>query len=872
MKREIKKVAVIGAGAMGSGIAAQIANAGVEVYLLDKNPAQPKAAIDRMLKASPASDAMNAGFMSPANAKRIKTGNTDDNLEEAVKDADWVVEVIIEDLGLKQKLFADIEKYRKPGSIVSSNTSTIPLHEMADGRSDDFKKNFVITHFFNPVRFMRLLEIVSGPATDADVTETMQDFCDVRLGKNVVISNDTPGFIANRLGGYLPMRAMVEAMNRKMSVEDVDALLGKPMGFPKDGIFGLLDLVGINIVPHVTGSLHKNLAADDGFQKVYSEPKLANGLLANGHWGRNAPNGGFYRMQKNADGSKQKLVIDLPKAAKMIESGEWDKTVMAKQPGALDALYRPAGKTSYQKAVAAGKKGPRAVFDAGGQGSDFTWAVMRDTLIYAASVMPGPTGSIVDFDAAMKDGYNWKYGPFEMLDKIGLDYFVKRATKDGVEIPPVLKMAAGRKFYSHVNGQPAVLNFDFTANKAEYKAIPRPAGILSLSDIKRGSKPILTGQSASLWDIGDGVACFEFHSKMNSIDPSIMKVLNDTIKMMSKPDSKYKALVIYNEESNFSVGANLGLAEIAMKFNRISVIEDIVYTGQRVYQALRYAPFPVIGAPNGMALGGGCEILLHCDAIQAGSETYMGLVESGVGLIPGWGGCARYLERAQDTQGKPKGLKNGTFPSVQTAFGAILAPMQAMSTSGQDAKSKLWLRPNDGVTMNKDRILGDAKAKAIAMTPGYKPPEPPKFRLPGSPGQSSLRMAVDDFYTKGDATWHDVVVGDALGEVLSGGNTDPAHEVTEAELLQKEREAFMSLVHTNQTQKRISHMLKTGKPLREEALKEFKTPMQIRENREPLTLPVKVYDGKPLSGKDERKLNLMARATWGLYKVMNLMG
>lgn len=867
--REIKKVAVIGAGAMGGGISAHLANAGVEVYMLDRNPAAPQAAIARMLKATPATDPLNAGFMAPENAKLIKTGNTDDNLEEAVKDADWIVEVIVEDLGLKRKLFEQIDKYRKPGAVVSSNTSTIPLKEMAEGRSDDFRKNFIITHFFNPPRFMRLLELISGPDTDPVVTKTMKDFCDLRLGKNVVESNDTPGFIANRIGAYFLFRAIIGAMDAKLKIGEVDAILGKPLGFPKDGVFGLLDMVGIGLIPHITKSLKAGLPADDGFNAIYREPRLIETLLAHGRWGRNAPDGGFYRMLKNEDGSKIKQVIDLPKVVEMLESGEWEKAFGApgaavKNPDILEKLYGKAEKPNL-KSVKAGKKGPRAVFEAGDPAADFAWQVMRDTLLYAAAVMPGPSDDIAAIDAAMRDGYNWKQGPFEMLDKIGLGWFLARARKDGVKIPPVLEMAekAGGRFYgTGEGGKPQRLAFDFAAGTAQFAPVKRPEGVVSLADFKQGRKPLVSTQSASLWDIGDGVACLEFHSKLNTIDPAVIKGVNDSIDFINASKGRFKSMVIYNDSSNFSAGANLAFAQAVGKYAGVKHVEDIVYFGQRVYQALRYAPFPVVGAPSGMALGGACEILLHCDAIQASSETYTGLVEMGVGLIPGWCGTARMLERAENAPG----AKKGPFMSVKTAFQTIMTPNVSVSTSGQDAKNKMWLHPGDGITMNRDRLLADAKAKALELVPGYAPPKPSVFHLPGQPAKTALRMAVDDFYRKGDATWYDVVIGDALAEVLSGGDTRMGIKITEEQLLQKEREAFLSLLINGQTGKRISHIIRTDKPLREEPLTDGRTTADLRALRKDAGLDVRPYDGKTLRGKDKLKLNALSAATWLMYK------
>ncbi|WP_373531737.1 3-hydroxyacyl-CoA dehydrogenase/enoyl-CoA hydratase family protein [Vampirovibrio sp.] len=861
----IKKAAVIGAGAMGSGIAAQLANAGVQVYLLDivpqDNPDRnwiANNAIQRMLKATPATDPLNAGLMIPDNARRITTGNLEDHLAEAVRDADWVVEVIVENLEIKQALYAKLETLCKPEAILSSNTSTIPLKALIEGRSMGFKQRFVITHFFNPPRFMHLLEIVTGPETDAGIADSMREFGDSRLGKNVVICKDTPAFLANRIGIYFMFRAITEAIETHMNIEDVDAILGKPIGYPKEGIFGLLDLVGIGIIPLVTDSLLKTLPANDAFRKFDHEKglTLVGNLLKDGCSGRNSPKGGFYRMQKNADGSKQKQAVQL-------HSRE----------------YYPVEKSRLACVKSARKYGPKAMYETDDRYGRFAWVVVRDTLLYAASLIPEIADDIADVDAALRGGYNAHWGPFEQIDQVGVAWFCERLKADGIELPPVLQLANNRQFYRTVNGKTTRLVFDFENNRADYVELPARAGCLNLGEWKHRQSPLVSHYSASLWDIGDGVTCLEFHSKMNTLDPSVLRVVNDSVQFMIRNASEYKAMVIYNEEKNFSLGANLGLIDAGFQLMGHSWIrktglggplgaclyqqvEALIYQGQSVFSALRNAPFPVVGAPKGMAIGGGCEILLHCDALQANAETYMGLVESGVGLIPGWGGCARYLERAM----REPALQGGVIPPVRKAFQAILMPQVAVSTSGQDARQKLWLGPEDGITMNPDRLLADAKAKALAMAEGYQAPSPVVFRLPGAAGKAALRMAIDDFYAKGDATWHDVVVADALADVLTGGDTHSSFTLSENDVLQLEREHFLSLIRTEQTQKRIAHTLKAGKPLREDPAKVSESLDALRAMRKPKRLGKRHVSGQPLTGVDALQLNWMAGLTAFLLK------
>ncbi len=892
----IKKAAVIGAGAMGSGIAAQLANAGVSVYLLDIVPQAilesggdrdtvAKSAIQRMLKAVPASDPLNAGLMIPANAKLITPGNTEDHLAEAVADADWVVEVVIENLDIKRALFEKLETLCKPDAVISSNTSTIPLADLVVGRSESFQSRFMITHFFNPPRFMHLLEIVGSPLCDPSLVQQMQTFGDQRLGKNVLICKDTPGFLANRIGIYYMFRAITETLNSDIGIEEADALLGTPIGFPKEGIFALLDLVGIGIIPLVTQSLLKTLAPDDAFRK-FEHPQglaLVNTLLKDGRTGRNGPKGGFYRMQKNADGSKSRQAFRLSGALPDPHTGEAAKD--------LDTAFYTVEKQKFDCLRAAKKHGPRALFEYAFQPvpspdtrtlaekheaemARFAWVVVRDTLLYAATLVPEIADDIADIDAALRGGYNAKGGPFEIIDSIGIDWFCHRVRQDGISLPPTLILAMNRSFYREFHGERQRLVFDFHKSTATYAALPARAGVLSLETIKRKRKPLVTHFSASLWDIGDGVTCLEFHSKMNTLDPSTLWVLNQSLQWMSMHPDRFKAMVIYNEGAQFSLGANLGLIQAGFTARRqpwakslnvaglitqgtLGVTEALIYQGQRLFNAIREAPFPVVGAPHGMALGGGCEILLHCDAIQAGAETYMGLVESGVGLIPGWGGCSRALERATAAA-----EHSGPIPPVRQAFQTILMPQLSVSNSAEDARLKLWLRPGDGVTMNPDRLLADAKAKALSLVSGYQPPPLKQFKLPGESGRAALNMALDDFYTKGDATWHDIVVGDALATVLCGGDRAFAGAtISGNELAQLEREQFLSLIATNQSQKRIAHTLKTGKPLRETDDSPEPTLLSLRRTRKIRKLEPRSIHGGPFFGLAALQLQIMAEAT-----------
>ena len=768
----VKKVCVIGAGTMGAGIAAQVANAGIPVLLLDivRDPDDRNAvaagAVAKMLKTDP------APFMSKAAAKLVETGNIEDDLAK-IADCDWIVEAIVERLDLKHGLYEKIEAHRRPDAAVSSNTSTIPLGQLIEGRSEGFRSHFLITHFFNPPRYMRLLEIVTGAESDTALVERIADFADRTLGKSVVRAKDTPGFIANRIGTFWIQAALNAAFDLGITVEQADAIAGKPMGVPKTGVFGLVDLVGIDLMPYLQKSLTSTLPADDPYQAIARPAPLIDRMIADGYTGRKGK-GGFYRL--NRDAGKRKEAIDL-------STGD----------------YRPAIKAPSVSG-AAGKGDLAALIALPGDAGAYAWAILGATLSYAASLVPEIADDIVGVDTAMKLGYNWKFGPFELIDKIGAAKLAERLAAEGRPVPALLTLAGDRSFYRVENGKRQYLGLD-----GDYHDVVRPEGVLLLEDIKLSSQPLIKNGSAALWDIGDGVVAFEFTGKLNALDGDVMALIGKAIPLVQE---KYKALVVYNEGSNFSAGANLGLALFALNIAAWGEIEKLVAGGQEAYKALKYAPFPVVSAPSGMALGGGCEILLNSDAVQAHAESYIGLVECGVGLIPGWGGCGEMLDRWRQNPALPK----GPMPSVAKVFETVSTATVAKSAA--EAKEYGFLRPGDGITMNRDRLLSDAKSKALALVEGYAPPAPPEFRLPGAGGKVALELAVEGFQARGLATSYDGVVSGALADVLSGGEKDLIDIVSEADLLALERKAFMQLVRDPRTQARVEQMLVTGKPLR----------------------------------------------------------
>ncbi len=765
----ISKIGVVGAGVMGAGIAAHVANAGLPVVLLDLVPGAAARAVERMKRADP------APFMSRAAPRLVQTGDLEADIG-MLSDCDWIIEAIVEKPDAKRALYAQLQGLRKPGSIVSSNTSTIPLAALTEGLPAEFAADFLITHFFNPPRYMRLLEIVQGPATRAEAVAVVRGFADHKLGKTVIDCRDTPGFIANRIGTLWLTAAINHAIDLGLTVEEADAVGGRPMGVPKTGIFGLIDLVGLDLMPHVAASLLATLPADDAYRALHRDHPLLGRMIAEGRTGRKGK-GGFYTRVKDDQGRSVKRAVDLA-------TGE----------------YRDSAKPQLESLSVAGRD-LRALAEHGDRGGRYARAVLLDTLAYAASLVPEIAGSIADVDAAMRLGYNWKYGPFELIDRVGPAWLAAALAAEGRPVPALLRQVGEGRFYRTTDGQ-----LEYFGTDGAYHAVVRPEGVLLLSDIKRRGKPLARNGSASLWDIGDGVACLEFHSKMNALDPDILSMLGKAIGMGRK--GGFKALVIHNEGEQFSVGANIGLALFAANIAAWGEIEGMIEQGQKAMQALRAAPFPVVGAPSGMALGGGCEVLLHCTAVQAHAESYIGLVEVGVGLIPGWGGCTSMLRRWSEAPKMPR----GPMRPVAKAFEMISTAQVAKSAA--EAKEMLFLRPTDGITMNRDRLLADAKARALAMVESHQPIVPITLRLPGATGRAALALAVEAQKALGRVTPHDEVVCAHLAETLTGGDTDHTEETTEQAVLALERRSFMALLRTPATLARVEHMLETGRPLR----------------------------------------------------------
>jgi len=793
---QIRKVAVLGSGVMGSGIAAHFANAGIPVLLLDIVPKDAtnrnmltEGAIEKCLKASP------APFAHKNCAKLVTAGNLEDDLDK-LADVDWIVEVVLEDLTVKQKVYRTIDAVRKDGCIVSSNTSTLPLQSLTEGLSERFQRDFLITHFFNPPRYMRLLEVTGGKHTNPAIIAQIEEFADKVLGKGVVRVKDTPGFIANRIGVYWLMVGMLEAIKQGIAVEDADAVMGKPLGIPKTGVFGLFDLIGIDLMPLIAKAMMGTLPADDRFRTMYAEPELVKKMIADGYTGRKGK-GGFFRLNTEG-GKKSKEVINLV-------TGEYAKE-----------------KKSTLASVEAAKGGLQAMLAVGDAGSVYAHKVLVHTLHYAASLIPQISDDIRSVDEAMRLGYNWKYGPFELIDRLGVkgqfsgaQWLAKMCAQEGLSVPDILTSAGDKPLYHE--DEKAVHQWML---QGDYVPIVTPKANWLIKDSTRGAKPVAKNGSARLWDLGDGVLGFEATSKMNSIDPDLLGMFQKSLDVVK---GGFKGLVISSDADQFSVGANLGFFMYVGNLAAWPTLSGVIKQGQDTYMALRYAPFPVVAGVSGMALGGGCEMVLHCDAVAAHLETYAGLVEAGVGVIPAWGGCKELLFRydalakrvAQQAANdeKPEALMaQGPMPTITKVFEQIA--MAKVSASALEAQEMLVVNAKSRVVMNRTRVLSDAKALCLELAEGYAAPEPTTIRLPGESAKVALEMAIEGFVASGKASPHDAVVARHLAVVLSGGNTDITDELTEQDVLNLEHDMFMELVKTKPTLDRIQYMLENNKPLR----------------------------------------------------------
>ncbi|HEY0078879.1 MAG TPA: 3-hydroxyacyl-CoA dehydrogenase NAD-binding domain-containing protein [Pyrinomonadaceae bacterium] len=797
----IEKAAVLGAGTMGAQIAAHLANARIPVLLLDIAPRElapdeqakgltleSKEVRSRIARAGfeAAKKAKPAAFFTPETASLVTVGNFEDDLAR-LKDCDLIIEAVVENLEIKRGLYERVEQYRRAGSIVASNTSGIPIRHLAEGRSEDFRAHFLGVHFFNPPRYLHLVELIRTEWTKPEVSCALFGFLDQRLGKGVVVAKDRPNFIANRVGTFGAMATIKTMLEDGYSIEEVDKLTGPAVGRPKSATFRTFDLVGLDVFTHVAQNLYEAVA-DDEERDVFVAPEFLKQMVGRGLLG-NKTKAGFYQKQKG----EKKEIWTLDHA-----SLEYRPAEKVKLP-ALDMAKNIEATPERIKALVWGKDRAGA----------FLWKTISRTLRYAANRIPEIADTVLEIDRAMRWGFNWELGVFEVWDAIGVEKSVARMREEGAQIPENVRMmleAGATSFYKTEGGQK--FYFDFASG--EYKAVSEPPGVVVLKSVKERTGVIKKNAGASLVDIGDGVACLEFHSKMNAIGGDTLQMLKFAL---SEVEKHFVGLVVGNQGQNFSVGANLMLMLLEAQEENWEDLDLAVRAFQQATMSLRYSAKPVVVAPFQMTFGGGCEMTLHGDRVRASAETYIGLVEVGVGLIPAGGGTKEMLLRALDSI--PKGMEDADpFPFVKRAFETIA--LAKVATSAEEARTLGFLSEDDTVSMNQDRLIADAKQEVLALAAtGYVQPQQ-RADIPalGLPALATLKLGIHQMKRGGFISEHDALIGEKLARILSGGDLNHPTRVSEQYLLDLEREAFLSLCGQRRTQERIAHMLKTGKPLR----------------------------------------------------------
>jgi 3-hydroxyacyl-CoA dehydrogenase len=815
--KQIRRVAVLGAGAMGSRIAAHIANAGVPVVLLDMVPpdttadAGPAArnqlalaALDGLKKSKP------AAFFVADSARLIEPGNFDDDLAR-IAECDWIVEAVAENLDIKRALLTKVEAHRKAGTIVTTNTSGLPVASIVEGMSEELRRHWFGTHFFNPPRYMRLLEVVPTPETDAADVAAIAAFCDKRLGKAVVRANDTPNFIANRIGTFHMLNAMRLMMEQGLTVEEVDALTGAALGWPKTGTFRLGDLVGLDVLVHVAANFAAK-AKEIGDERAEVRLPEFTAAMYERKWLGDKTQQGFYKKTgKDEQGRDVRLALDW----KTLEYRPSDRP---KFPALEMAKgVEPAAARIAQLLYGYAKKDRVAAF---------YWPLLTELFTYAANrvpPMPNPIAeSIVEIDIAMKTGFNWELGPFEMWDAAGVRATTEKMRAAGLPIAAnvekLLAAGGGSGEATWYKDDPSVASgrLFFDAVCGAYRPVIEPAGTASLAAIKKARGVVRKNAGASVVDLGDGVAAIELHSKMNALGDDIVSLIAQTLKPASQQVADFEAFVITGEGANFSVGANLMQLLLTMQEQEWDEVDLAVRAFQNMTHSIKLCPRPVVVAPYGMCLGGGVEIALHAAARHPHAELYMGLVEAGVGLIPAGGGCKEMLLRALEAAGRTdvRGDELVIFKALKKNFETIA--MAKVSTSAADARGLGLLRPADQITMNRARLLMDAKERARGMADmGYAAPVArADIPAPGESVLATLKLAVWTMHEGGFISDHDMKVANWAAYALCGGKVQPGTLVSEQYLLDLEREAFLSLCGEKKTQERIAFTLKTGKPLR----------------------------------------------------------
>ena len=790
MSSPIRRVGVIGAGVMGSGIAAHFANAGVRVTLLDIVPPNLTDAekgdrkarnrfaaggLEKAVKSRP------AAFFHKGNAQLISIGNVDDDLGK-LAECDLVIEAIIEQMDHKRSLFEKLEKVIGPETIVASNTSGLRIEEMLKGRSETFQKRFLVMHFFNPVRYMKLLELVAGPKTDPAVFERVVQCGESQLGKGIVVGKDTPNFIGNRIGVHAMLSTIHLMVDEGLTPEDVDNISGSPMGHPKSASFRTADMVGLDTFSHVAKNCYDSLTNDEE-RDVFKLPTFVSAML-----------------EKKLLGDKTKSGFYKKGANKQIETFD-PKTLAYRAKGGDDAIKNVTKALSKIEDV---KERVRKLVADEGPAGKFAWKVLSRSLAYSARRMGEITDDVAAVDNAMKWGYNWELGPFETWDALGFAATTERMEKEGIALPESIKKmkASGAKSFYREDGAA------FNLVKGVYvptKVDPRNA---TLAQVRKGTSAVLKNDGAEAWDLGDGVLGLTFKSKANSIDPDVIKMIHDSV---ARAEKDFTSMVVANEGDHFCVGANLFLVLMGASQKEWGQIRSMVKGYQGAVQAMKYAGIPVVVAPYGMTLGGGLELCLGGDALQAASETYTGLVEVGVGLIPGGAGTMNLLWRSLEAI--PEGTAAITSEYVTQVFKNIA--LAKIATSAVEAKQFGYFRQTDGVSFDKTRLLTEAKARAVGLAnAGYHPPVPRAHVLPGDSGIATLSMMVDTLVAGGYASEHDAKIARKLAEVLCGGRGGGSHEVTEDQVLELECEAFISLCGEPKSQERMQYMLMNNKPLR----------------------------------------------------------
>ena len=759
----IRKVAVIGAGTMGAGIAGQAANAGCDVLLLDL----PREGVDVNALAQKGLDRISnpadPGIISQEAGARISVGNIRDDFDK-LAECDWIAEAILERLDLKKDLYKKLDDVCKDTAIISSNTSTIPIKLLVEDMPLAFRKRFTITHFFNPVRFMPLLELVSGEDTDPKIMSELHLFCDEKLGKGVVPCLDTPGFLGNRVGCYAIQAALHTANEMGISPQEADAIFGRPMGIPKTGVFGLYDLIGIDLMSDVASSLVSILPQGDAFHDVGAKLSLMENMIANGQRGRKT-GAGFYRIN---DGQKE--VINL-------ESGEYE---------AVKALNIPV-------AMKAEKEGIIHILQDKSKYGDYAWKVMSNVLSYAASLVPEVGDNPVAVDDAMKMGYNWIKGPFELIDEIGVDHFIERLESEQRPIPDYLKQVAGSSFYKGLNVQ---------QYKGDWVPVERPEGTLRFNDKRKTLTPVSSNTEASSYDV-DGIALVEFHSKANALGAGSMQILDGALDRVAS--DKMKGLIVHNDAQHFSCGVNLNTVRAFFETKDWDGLDKFLDHFQQTVHKMAVAEFPVIVAPVGLSLGGGFEVVLHAKQVICHANSNMGLVESGVGVIPAGGGCKETLYRWIDK--KDGNVEKGAWEAFMSlGYGKT-------ASSPLHARDLAMLRDNDRYVNNRDRLLSESLA-AIQDGSEQRRFERAPIAMAGQPLFDKLVTWAVDMQAKGKLFPHDVFVSTEIARIVTGGEIEPGTPWSEQDLYDAERRAFLTLAKTPETQERIRTLLDNGKAVR----------------------------------------------------------